>query len=181
MQPEMIRYLGVQNSEVAKMVGWTSGTFSLCQCVTAIPWGSLSDKIGRKPVILCGMLATMIFSLMFGFSTSLPMAIAARACLGLGNGNVGIIRTIVAELVPERELQPRAFSIMPLIWTIGSVFGPAFGGVLANPAKNHPTLFTSPFWKKYPFALPNMAIAVFFVIGITTGVLFFKVGGSNVV
>ena len=100
----------------------------------------------------------------------------ARALAGLGNGNVGIIRTTVAEMVPQKELQPRAFSVMPLIWTIGSIFGPAFGGALANPAERHPELFgKSVFFKRYPFALPNLVACVFFLIGFTTGVLFLKV------
>jgi MFS family permease len=68
------------------------------------------------------------------------MAMTARALQGLGNGNVGILRTTVAELCPwkvcgrdlhlqpssnrSQELQPRAFSIMPLVYTVGAIFGP---------------------------------------------------------
>ena len=104
------------------------------------------------------------------------MLVVSRAFLGLMNGNVGIIRTMVAEMVPEKELQPRAFSIMPLVWTIGSIFGPAFGGALARPAEKHPDLFgDSVFLRRYPFALPNIASACFFVVGITTGFLFLQV------
>lgn len=173
----MIRSLGVPKKDVSRWVGFTSAIFSICQCLTAVSWGNLSDRIGRKPIILIGLFVTMTFSIMFGLSTSLPMAIFARACIGLGNGNVGIIRTVVAELVPQKELQPRAFSLMPLVWTIGSIFGPAFGGALANPAEKHPdSIFgRSEFFKKYPFALPNMAVSVFFIIGIVTGFLFLRV------
>ena len=98
--------------------------FSLCQCGTAILWGWASDRLGRKPTILLGITNTMITSIVWGFSTSVPMAITVRALAGAGNGNVGIIRTMVAEMVPGKELQPRAFSIMPLVWGVGSVFGP---------------------------------------------------------
>ena len=105
------------------------------------------------------------------------MLVFTRGLLGLMNGNVGIIRTMVAEMVPEKELQPRAFSIMPLVWTIGSIFGPAFGGALASPAEKHPDLFGgSAFLKKYPFLLPNLAAAALFVVGILTGWLFLHVG-----
>ncbi|EDN08085.1 conserved hypothetical protein [Histoplasma mississippiense (nom. inval.)] len=173
--PEMVRSFGVSDNEVAKWVGLTSAIFSVCQGLTAVAWGAASDRIGRRPIIISGLCITMTFSLMFGFSTSLPMAILARACVGLGNGNVGIIRTVVAELVPEKELQPRAFSIMPLVWTIGSIFGPGFGGALANPARRHKEQFgDSTFFKKYPYALPNMAVSVFFIIGIFTGLLFLQ-------
>ncbi|KAJ5106497.1 glutamate carboxypeptidase [Penicillium angulare] len=141
----------------------------------AVPWGTLSDYIGRKPVIISGLICTMILSILLGLSNSLAMVLATRALIGLMNGNVGIIRTMVAEIVPERELQPRAFSIMPLVWTIGSIFGPAFGGALARPAEKHPGLFgNSEFLKKYPFALPNIASACFFVVGISNGILFLE-------
>jgi hypothetical protein len=82
---------------------------------------------------------------------------------------------MVAEMVPERELQPRAFSIMPLVWSIGSIFGPAFGGFFAMPAQRFPSVFGGvPFFEKYPFALPNLMACVFFFISVTTAVLFLK-------
>lgn len=49
-------------------------------------------------------MGTMMSMLMFGFSTNIYMAISARLIAGLVNGNVGILRTVVAELVPEREV-----------------------------------------------------------------------------
>ena len=82
---------------------------------------------------------------------------------------------MVAEMVPERELQPVAFSIMPLVWSIGSVFGPAFGGFFANPAKRFPALFGGhSFWEKYPFALPNFLAAIVFLFSMTIATLFLK-------
>lgn len=142
----------------------------------AVPWGAFSDYIGRKPVIVSGLFCTMILSILLGMSSSLTMVLVTRALTGLMNGNVGIIRTMVAEIVPERELQPRAFSIMPLVWTIGSIFGPAFGGALARPAEKFPGLFGgSEFLKKYPFALPNLVAACFFILGIFNGILFLRV------
>jgi MFS family permease len=172
----MMEYVNVPEKDIAKWVGLSSGIVAVCQCVMAIPWGLLSDYIGRKPVILFGLCCTMIFSIMFGFSSSLSTLLISRAFLGFMNGNVGIIRTMVAEMVPERELQPRAFSVMPLVWTIGSILGPAFGGALANPVKKHPEIFgNSEFLRKYPFALPNLLSAVLFIIGVITGVLFLEV------
>lgn len=117
----------------------------------------------------------MLSSLLFGFSRSLAWAIAARALAGSVNGNAGIIRTVVAELIPQKELQPIAFSIMPLVWTIGSIFGPSFGGALANPASKYPEIFgTNGFFKRYPFALPNIVSSVFFLVGLAGGILFLK-------
>lgn len=83
---------------------------------------------------------------------------------------------MVAEMVPEKELQPRAFSIMPLVWSLGSIFGPSFGGFFAQPAQNFPDLFgKNKFFLHFPFALPNLIASFLFMIGITTGFLFLKV------
>ena len=87
---------------------------------------------------------------------------------------------MVAELVPEKELQPKAFSIMPLVWGLGSIFGPSFGGFFAKPATNLPALFgDSKLMIRFPFLLPNLIAACFFLIGITTGILFLKVPFPN--
>jgi MFS family permease len=87
---------------------------------------------------------------------------------------------MVAEMVPEKELQPRAFSIMPLVWSIGSIFGPSFGGFFAKPAENMPGLFrNSKLLIKYPFLLPNLVASCLFLVGISTGILFLKVHSLN--
>lgn len=175
IQPEMIESFNVPKNKVARWAGVTSAVFSLSQAVTGLFWGQASDRYGRKPVILVGMLCVMLASLSFGFAQTLPSAIVARAFAGSVSGNVGIIRTTVAEMVPQKELQPKAFSVMPLIWNIGSIFGPGLGGALANPAVKYPQLFgSSGFFKQYPFALPNMVSSVFFLVSLSTGFLFLK-------
>ncbi|KAK8240859.1 major facilitator superfamily domain-containing protein [Phyllosticta capitalensis] len=173
--PEMIESFGVPKDEIAKWAGTASAIFSLGQCLTSVFWGRASDKYGRKLIILLGLFNTMVMSLLWGFSTSLPMAMTVRALQGAGNGNVGILRTMVAELCPWRELQPRAFSIMPLVFNIGSVFGPAIGGALSNPMRvdvSKPR--GNSFFEKFPYALPNIVSAALFLIGIITGTLFLK-------
>ncbi|KAI1368260.1 major facilitator superfamily transporter [Xylaria arbuscula] len=173
--PEMIASFGVEKKDVAKWAGATSAVFSLAQSLTAVPWGRASDRFGRKPIIMTGLFCTMCFFLAWGVSTSLKMAIIIRALQGACNGNVGIIRTMVAEMVQEKELQPKAFSVMPLVWSVGSVFGPAFGGLFAKPAEQFPGLFgNSYFFKKFPFALPNIIGGIVFLISLSTAMLFLK-------
>lgn len=75
----------------------------------------------------------------------------------------------------HKELQPRAFSVMPLVWSIGSIFGPSFGGFFAKPAIQFPGLFGhNTFFIKFPFALPNLIASIFFMVGVTVGILFLK-------
>ncbi|KAL8833194.1 MAG: hypothetical protein Q9170_004416 [Blastenia crenularia] len=106
----MIESFNVPKTEVGRWAGITSAVFSLSQAVTGVFWGRASDRFGRKPVILAGMICVMSSGLLFGFSQNLAMAIIARSFAGASNGNVGILRTAVAEMVPQKELQPRAFS-----------------------------------------------------------------------
>lgn len=171
----MIESFGIPKNQVSKWAGVTSAVYSLSQAVTGIAWGSASDSFGRKPVILTAMLCIMTTSILFGFSRTLAWAVVARSLAGASCGNVGIIRTMVAEMVPYKELQPKAFSVMPLVWTIGSIFGPSFGGALANPALKYPKVFGgSGVFKSYPFALPNLVGAAFFLVGLSVGTLFLK-------
>ncbi|EFW99282.1 major facilitator superfamily transporter [Grosmannia clavigera kw1407] len=173
--PEMIKSFGVPRDEIAKWAGFTSAIFSISQSLTAVLWGRTSDTIGRKPTLILGMICTMFCFLFWGTSTSLAMAITVRAIQGCGNGNVGIIRTVVAELVPEKSLQPVAFSIMPMVWSVGSVFGPAFGGFFARPAQQFPSLFgNNKLFIKFPFLLPNLIAGVFFLCSLVTAVLFLR-------
>ncbi|OCK83370.1 MFS general substrate transporter [Lepidopterella palustris CBS 459.81] len=173
--PEMIEGFGVPQNDIARWAGLISSTFSVCQCLSGIPWGAASDHFGRKTVIIVGLCNTMMTTLLWGFSTSLPMAIVARALQGAGNGNVGILRTTVAELCPWKELQPRAFSIMPLVYTIGAIFGPTIGGALSNPLHIDPQKPRGhKFLERFPYVLPNVASAFLLLIGIITGFLFLK-------
>jgi MFS family permease len=173
--PEMIESFNIPRNDVAKWAGITSAVFSVSQALTAIAWGRASDKYGRKPIILLALTCAMCSSLLFGFSTSLRWAIVARALSGASNGNVGILRTTVAEMVPHKSLQPRAFSLLPLVWQVGSIVGPVLGGALASPSTSMPELFgKNKFLKAFPFALPNLVNGVFFAIGIIEGFLFLK-------
>ena len=129
----MIESFNVPKDQVAKWVGLTSTSFSLSQCLTGIFLGRASDRHGRKPIILLGVFCTMIACILFGFAQSLTWAIIARSMAGASAGTIGIIRTTVAEMVPERELQPRAFSIMPLVWSV-SVCKECIAGYHCNDA-----------------------------------------------
>ena len=93
------------DKDVALWAGILISSFSLSEALTGCYWGSLSDRIGRKPVLLLGCFGTMVSMLMIGFATNYPMALVARSLGGLLNGNIGVIQTMVGELVkhPEHE------------------------------------------------------------------------------
>lgn len=171
----MIESFHVPKKDIGYWAGIASAVFSAGQCIAAIPWVRASDRYGRKPVILLAMFCVMSSNLLFGFSRNLVWCIAARVCAGASNGNVGILRTIVAEMVPQKSLQPRAFATLPFVWQVGAILGPILGGSLASPARKFPQLFGhSKFLKTFPYALPNLVATVIFTIGILAGILFLK-------
>jgi MFS family permease len=160
-------------NQISVYAGMVTSAFTLAEFATGVMWGKLSDKIGRKPVLLTGLVGTAISVLVFGFAPSLPVALFARALGGLLNGNIGVLQTTVAELVTFKEQQPRAYTIMPMVWCIGSIIGPMIGGALARPCISYPELFAKgTIWDRFPYLLPNLFSAVMVLFGVVVGLLF---------
>lgn len=173
----MVRDFGVTDDErkIAFYAGMVTSAFTFGEFSTGILWGRISDRIGRKYVLLMGMFGTGLSMLLFGLSRSLPMAIVARTLGGLLNGNLGVLQTTVAEVTTVKAHQPRAFSIIPSVWCIGSIIGAGLGGSLAEPVKNYPAWFTpGSLWETFPFLLPNLFCLVFVFVGLTAGILFLE-------
>jgi MFS family permease len=173
----MIESFDIANNEnqTSMYAGMLITAFAFAEFSTGMLWGRVSDRIGRKPVLIMGLFGTAISMITFGFSKSLPTAIISRALGGLLNGNVGVLQTTVAELVTKKEHQPRAYSIMPFVWCLGSIIGPAMGGALAMPCEAYPWLFSKgTLFDSYPFLLPNLVSVVVLIFGITTGILFLE-------
>ncbi|RMJ17886.1 hypothetical protein CDV36_002473 [Fusarium kuroshium] len=163
------------SSKISVYAGMVTSAFTLAEFSTGVLWGRLSDKIGRKPVLLFGLLGTALSVLVFGFAPSLPVALFARALGGLLNGNIGVLQTTVAELVTVKEQQPRAYTIMPMVWCIGSIIGPMIGGALARPCISYPEIFArGTIWVRYPYLLPNLFSAATVFIGVVIGLLFLE-------
>lgn len=75
-------------SKISFYAGMVTSAFTFAEFSTSVFWGRLSDKIGRKPVLLTGMAGTGLSVLIFGFAPSLPVALFARALGGFLNGYV---------------------------------------------------------------------------------------------
>lgn len=162
-------------SKISIYAGMLITAFAFAEFSTGMVWGRVSDKIGRKPVLIMGLVGTAISMICFGFSTNLWSAVIARALGGLLNGNVGVLQTTVAELVTNKAHQPRAYSIMPFVWCLGSIIGPAMGGALAMPCDSYPWLFPrGGLFDNYPFLLPNLVCVIILMFGIATGILFIE-------
>lgn len=148
----------VEPSQVGVNVGIIASAFAAAQFVTNYFWGWLSDRIGRKPVILLGTILTALCLVAFGFCKTLGQAIAVQALIGVVNGNQGLVSTCLGEIT-DRSNQSQAFTYLPVLYGIGGISGPLLGGLLVferNPftgAKN-----------PYPYLAPNLLSAVILLV-----------------
>ena len=87
----MIKSFGImEETKVAIYAGMVTSAFAFAEFSSGVVWGRLSDRIGRKPILLTGLFGTALSMLIFGFAPSLPVALLARALGGLLNGYVMI-------------------------------------------------------------------------------------------
>ncbi|KAL1835418.1 hypothetical protein VTJ49DRAFT_6745 [Mycothermus thermophilus] len=167
----LIKHFDIGNEDDASFyAGLLISAFSLAEALMGMYWGAVSDRVGRKPVLLLGCVGTMFSMLMVGVAENIWVALVGRALGGLLNGNIGVIQTMVGELVTKPEHEPRAFSIMPFVWSIGTILGPMIGGLFADPHENYPDLFPEgSLFARFPYLLPNLLCAVLLLVSIVLG------------
>ena len=165
-----------ENEErIALYVGMVISAFALAEAISSCIWGRLSDKFGRKVILLSGLAGTGISMLAFGFATNIYVALLARALGGLLNGNIGVLQTTIAEVVKNEAHKSVGFALMPAIWCVGAAIGSALGGSLADPVRSYPSVFApGTVLDRYPYLLPNLVCFVVVVIAIMLGVLFLE-------
>ncbi|KAK5081719.1 hypothetical protein LTR05_007853 [Lithohypha guttulata] len=74
---------------------------------------------------------------------------------------MGVVQTIVGEIVKNPAHEPKAFAIMPFVWSVGTILGPAIGGTFADPVRGYPSVFPKgSLFEEYPWALPNIICSV---------------------
>ncbi|KAL8729439.1 MAG: hypothetical protein Q9181_004996 [Wetmoreana brouardii] len=157
----------VNPDQVGLYVGLIASSFALAQFATNFLWGWLSDRIGRKPVVLMGTFSTAACFLAFGFCKALWQAIIVQVIIGLVNGNQGVVSTCLGEIT-DRSNQSRAFTYLPVIYGLGGITGPLVGGTLVKegsyPTKDDP----------YPYLRPNLVSAAVLVVDLILIMVFLE-------
>ncbi|KAI6910757.1 hypothetical protein KC318_g2933 [Hortaea werneckii] len=143
---------------VAQQAGLLAAAFTGAQFCTAILWGRLADSEhpllgGRKRVILIGLVGSGIGSLGFGFSRSFGEAVFWRCLGGALNGNIGVMRTMISEMVREKRFLSRAFLLLPMTFNIGvgRQDGVSEDDVEMNEGKSEEATTTLPIKRKLSF------------------------------
>ena len=124
-------------------VGILASTFSLCQFISGPIWGNVSDRIGRKTVLIISQIGATIGWVMLAFAPNMIVVFLARIVEGTSGGNIGVTQAYVADLVEPKD-RSRAFGYIMATFSAAMVFGPVGGGLL---------------YARFGFAAPFLAAA----------------------
>ncbi|XP_048326202.2 protein ZINC INDUCED FACILITATOR-LIKE 1-like isoform X2 [Ziziphus jujuba] len=164
----MIRDFNIakRQEDISFYGGFVGSSFMLGRALTAVYWGIIADRYGRKPVIIIGTISVVIFNTLFGLSVNFWMAIVTRFLLGSLNGLLGPIKAYASEVFRD-EYQALGVSTVSTAWGIGLIVGPAIGGYLAQPAEKHPNIFSkNSLFGRFPYFLPCLCISLI-AMGVT--------------
>lgn len=131
---------GTKFGATPSQVGLLFASYSVMQLVFAPILGRLSDKYGRRPILLASLLGTALGFLILGFATTLLMLFVGRIIDGISGGNISTAQAYIAD-VTTKEDRAKGMGLIGAAFGLGFVFGPAIGGVLSRWGINVPFLF----------------------------------------
>lgn len=169
--PQLIRDIGVTNGDeqqVGYYVSILHLSYYIPQTLAVLYWSRLSDRIGRKPVILTAAFTLATTMLWFGLSRTYLGLLLSRVICGAFNGENGIIKSMMMDITDATNL-PKAYGYMPLPSMLASIIGPLAGGSLSRPADRFPEIFgQSQLLKIYPYllacAVPALCSAIVWLV-----------------
>jgi multidrug resistance protein len=125
-----------------EMVGLLLASFSVAQLVAAPVWGRVSDRYGRRPALLIGLLASALAFLVFGLATSLWVLFLSRIVQGAGGGTTGVAQAYVSDTVAKED-RARALGWLSAATNAGISIGPAIGSLAAHLGRAAPGYFAA--------------------------------------
>jgi MFS transporter, DHA1 family, tetracycline resistance protein len=136
----------------AFMVGMLGTVYSLMQFVFSPIWGRWSDRIGRRPIILLGLLGSCVSYLALAMAGSLALIFAARVLGGIAGANIPTAQAYIADITTP-ENRARGMGMIGAAFGLGFIFGPALGGVLTHFGPS------APMWAASALCFGNFAAA----------------------
>ena len=109
-------------------IGLLFAVFSLCQLVAAPILGDLSDRYGRRPILIISLIGTVVSFVMLALAQSLTMLFIARIVDGLSGGNISTARAYVADVTEPKD-RSRAFGLIGAAFGLGFILGPGISAL----------------------------------------------------
>jgi len=117
-------------------VGAVVGIYSIMQFFFAPIWGRLSDRIGRRPVLLISLTASCIGYFLFGFARSLFTLFVSRIIAGVGGANIGTAQAYIADTTTTEE-RAKGMGLIGAAFGMGFILGPPLSGILSDVGIHH--------------------------------------------
>jgi MFS transporter, DHA1 family, tetracycline resistance protein len=152
----LLPYVAERYGASGLVVGALLATMAVASVVAAPVWGVLSDRIGRKPMVLASQTIALAGYVLLATAPSLAMLFVARAVAGIGGGNLGITQSYIADVTDEAH-RDRAYGLFGVVFGIGIVLGPVAGGFLVRAG------FGAPFAAAALIELANIALTLRFL------------------
>ncbi len=117
------------HSRIGLLIGLLMSSFSIMQFVFAPLWGRLSDRVGRRPVLMVGLAASVVFYSLFGIATvlkSLPLLFASRIGAGIAGATISTAQAYIADAT-SLENRAKGMALVGAAFGLGFTFGPLFG------------------------------------------------------
>jgi DHA1 family tetracycline resistance protein-like MFS transporter len=134
------------------VIGLLFAVFSLCQLAAAPALGDLSDRYGRRPVLVFSLAGTVVSFVMLALAHNIAMLFAARIVDGLSGGNISTARAYVADITEPKD-RARAYGLIGAAFGLGFILGPALSAVLSHVS------YTAPIWAAASITLVAMIMA----------------------
>ena len=128
----IIPILPVYSKEIGAtnlMVGIIAGSYALMNFIFSPIWGNLSDRIGRKPVMLISILITAFSYLLFAFATTISLLLVSRIIAGIGSANIGTAQAYITDLTKPED-RAKAFGKIGAAFGLGFIIGPLIGSII---------------------------------------------------
>ena len=148
-------------------VGVVISCYSIAQFIFTPILGALSDRYGRRPILIFGLISNSIFFIVFGLSESITMAIIARFLAGAGNGNIAVARAYIGD-ISEPNMISRRMGMIGAAFGLGFMIGPFIGGILSDPATALGGPFETLFWVDHPYLLPCIFSSILSLISLSS-------------
>src|SRR5690606_967698 len=117
-------------------------SYALAQLISAPLWGRVSDRYGRRPALLAGLLFSAAAYVIFAYSTSIWLLLASRLVQGAGGGTVGVIQAYVADAT-EPQNRARSLGWISAATNLGVAIGPVLGSLTYAFGREAPGLFAA--------------------------------------